>query len=129
VVDDDQAMRENLSECLASEGYVCWLEASADDALRRLELEWELPDVILLDLRMPGMTAAEFFSRMKERPIWATVPIVLMTGACEDQIPSGLPTDAVLVRPFAISHLLDLLNGVVEGGATVPSIRSYTVHP
>src|SRR5689334_2277643 len=77
IVDDNESIRENLGECLESEGYRCWLEASADNALRRLESALCVPDVILLDLRMPGMPAEHFVSLLRSRLVWSKVPVVL----------------------------------------------------
>jgi CheY-like chemotaxis protein len=118
VVDDNEAIRENLSECLESEGYRCWLEASADDALRRLELASRVPDVILLDLGMPGMPARRFVSLLRGTLAWAKVPVILSTAAWEHEIPPDLSVDAVLLRPFEVQRLFDLVRDVCREGAS-----------
>ena len=109
VIDDDSAIRDNIAEILESDGYVCWLAATCDSALQRLELEVRGPDVVLLDLWLPGMSAEHFVSLLRERAEWANARIILTTAAMESSIPNELQVDAVLLKPFGISRLLDLL--------------------
>ena len=111
VVDDDSAIGDNLNEIFELEGYVCWLARSAEAGLRRLELESRSPDVILLDLEMPGMPAQRFISRLKDRATWSGVPIILMTGASHGDIPPDLQVDVLLPKPFSLALLLELVGG------------------
>src|SRR6202030_4497112 len=56
----------------------------ADSGFRGIEqLELELPDLILLDLMMPGMDGIETCLQIKMRAAWKHIPIVMMTGADE----------------------------------------------
>jgi len=119
VVDDDQAIGENLKVILEMEGYVCWLARSADAALRLLELELRSPDVILLDFLMPGMSVRRFISRLKDRATWARAPIILATGASPEDIPADLQVDALLRKPFSIDRLLQLVRGHAHHAATL----------
>lgn len=113
VVEDNLDIAENLAEILAQEGYACWCAANADAAVRRLGAEPRPPDAILLDLRMPGMTAVEFVSLLKRRPAWSRIPVVLVTAALEADVPPELDVDEVVFKPFQLSELLEVLNGVV----------------
>jgi CheY-like chemotaxis protein len=111
VVDDNEAIRENLGECLEMEGYLCWLAPSADEALRRLESESRAPDVVLLDLKMPGLSASSFVRALKQQPRWSRIPVILSTAALESDVPRDLTYDAVLPRPFDVARLLELVRG------------------
>jgi CheY-like chemotaxis protein len=124
VVDDVDAIRENLDELFSDEGYVCWGAATANDALARMEREPAAPDVILLDLWMPGMPVRQFISSVKERADWAGCRIVLTTAASEDVIPPDLPVDAVLLKPFTVPQLLQLVRDVVIPGAVPRGIMN-----
>lgn len=117
VVDDNQAIRESLEECLELEGYLCWLAPSADAALRQLEREPRAPDAVLLDLRMPGMSAAQFVQTLKQRPSWSRVPIILTTAALDTDIPKDLAFDALLPRPFELARLFELVRRATASGA------------
>jgi CheY-like chemotaxis protein len=114
VVDDDRDTLEGISEVLVAQGHTSWLARSADEALVRLNAEPANPDAVLLDLCMPGMSAATFVARLKCSPSWATVPIVLMTAVDKDEIPSEVEVDAVLVKPFRLKRLLTTLEEAVR---------------
>ena len=124
VVDDDSAIGENLKEILEMEGYLCWLATGADAALRRLELELRSPDLILLDLVMPGMSVRRFISHLKDRATWARAPIILATGASPEDIPPDLQVDALLRKPFSIGQLLELVGSSAYQavGPTMPNL-------
>jgi DNA-binding response OmpR family regulator len=109
VVDDDADIRENLSDILGYEGYACSCAPDADAAVRRLRADRQLPHVILLDLRMPGMPAPKFVSLLKANPAWSRIPVVLVTAASLHEIPAGLRMDVhdVLAKPFELDALLD----------------------
>lgn len=120
VVDDNQAIRENIGECLELEGYLCWLAPSADEALLRLEREMRTPCAVLLDLKMPGMPAASFVRALKQQPRWSQVPIILTTAALESDVPKDLAFDALLPRPFDVTRLLELVQATSAGAERTP---------
>jgi signal transduction histidine kinase len=77
VVDDESSARNTLEAFLFREGYDLAFAASGPEALDRLdELE---PDVILLDVIMPGMDGIEACQRLKTDKRWRHIPIILVT--------------------------------------------------
>ena len=115
VIEDHEATRDNIADILRSDGYQLWLTATADDALRLLKLDLRAPDVILLDLWLPGMHVDRFVSLVKDRATWARAPIILTTAADEADIPRTLPIDAILLKPFSIPQLLAVVEAAVTG--------------
>jgi len=114
VVDDNDAMRENLAEALELEGYAVAVASDGVSALARLG-EDPPPHAVLLDLHMPGMDGRELLARIRETPRLAGVRVVLTTGL------SGARTeaDALLMKPFGVRELLAALRKVgfgIEGG-------------
>jgi signal transduction histidine kinase len=78
IVDDDPTAREALVAILEDEGYELHL---AKDGIRALQMLKELqPDLILLDVMMPGMTGFEVCQRIRATPALAEVPIILLTA-------------------------------------------------
>lgn len=78
IVDDDPTAREALVAILEGEGYELHL---AQDGIRALQLLNQLqPDLILLDVMMPGMTGFEVCQRIRATPALAEVPIILLTA-------------------------------------------------
>jgi two-component system, OmpR family, response regulator len=114
VIDDNRDLRESVAEVLELEGYRCWTASSGDDAVRRLREEPCPPDAIVLDLNMPGMSAASFIRQVRGHASWGRVPIGLMTGSPLTDIPLGLPVDLVLLKPFAVPYLLEQLSAALR---------------
>lgn len=81
IVDDDAAFRESLSETVASFGYIVEEAASGEDAIQRTR-EGRV-DLILMDLRMPGMSGLEVLQRIRSDPQTAHLPVVILTAFAE----------------------------------------------
>ena len=105
IVDDDPRITDLLRRVLAYEGYTVAVAATGDEALDRT-LEHP-PDMIVLDIMLPGMDGLEVTRRL--RTAGDTVPILLLTArdAVSDRV-AGLETgaDDYLVKPFAPEELV-----------------------
>jgi two-component system response regulator AtoC len=77
VVDDDQVMRQYLTHFLSSVGYNVECVASGNDAIARLS-SGQSPDLILLDVMMPGMDGLEVLVHFKK--LKPALPIVILSG-------------------------------------------------
>lgn len=104
VVEDDDDMREAICEVAIRAGMSAIGARNGLEALDVLERCGRLPDLVLLDLRMPVMDGWEFLRRRS--PEAATIPVVLLTGASAGRIPAGLPT---LRKPITCELLLDAM--------------------
>jgi putative two-component system response regulator len=78
VVDDEDGLRRLLRRMLAGDGHTVVTTATAEEAM--LEVKRDMPDVILMDVRMPGTDGFEACRRFKADPSMRLVPVVLMTG-------------------------------------------------
>jgi len=86
VVDDDEIMRESVRRVLEQEKWQVMGASNGRLALDRLAES--TPDVIVLDLLMPEMDGFEFLVKMRERPEWHEVPVLVLTAkdlSVEDQ--------------------------------------------
>jgi two-component system response regulator MprA len=104
VVDDDAPIRRMLERSLGAEGYdVC---AVADGGLALAQVERSLPDVVVLDVAMPGMDGLAVTRRLRAKGV--VVPILLLTArdALAERV-AGLDAgaDDYLVKPFEIDEL------------------------
>jgi DNA-binding response OmpR family regulator len=105
VVDDDEPTREFVGEVLQDEGYRVQCVADARSALAALETVSY--DVVLLDLRMPGLEGVDLFRLLTERGL-ATMPIILMTAdnrAMQELVTQGVKF--ILFKPFDLDTLLN----------------------
>ena len=78
VVDDEASSREPLEVLLQAEGYLTTTASNGRSALSSIARN--TPDLILLDVTMPGMDGYELASLIKSDPLTAGIPIVMVTG-------------------------------------------------
>ncbi len=120
LVDDEPALRELLrttfeGACVQVDEAASGLEAEARIRRRR-------PDVIVLDLRMPGMSGAELCKRLKSNEKTKQIPIVLLTGADAEEARRGqrCGAEALVRKPFSPLDLLAIVERL-GGGASTPA--------
>lgn len=107
VVDDEEAIRETLRLALEGEGYRVVEAREGAEALRRAA-QAQL-DVILLDMRMPGMDGWAFVHEYRRRA-GRGAPIVCMTAAWDaDWRAWDVAADGVLPKPFELDELLQVV--------------------
>ncbi|RZL08362.1 MAG: response regulator transcription factor [Rubrivivax sp.] len=107
VVDDAPDTLRMLCDALATEGYTVLVARDGAQALDRLELV--VPDAILLDAVMPGLSGFETCQRIKAQPAWAHVPVIFMTGLSETaDIVAGFGAGGVdyVVKPVRVEEVL-----------------------
>ncbi len=115
VVDDNDALRENLTEALELEGYAVEAVASGQAALAALARD-PLPGVVLIDMLMPGMSGRELVTALRRDPRLARLKVALVSGLTPTRDP--LPVDAVLGKPFGVADLLAVVERLLaEAGA------------
>jgi CheY-like chemotaxis protein len=110
VVDDNDALRDNLAETLELEGYEVAVAPDAETALAQLGRD-PPPRVILLDFKLPGMSGGDLLARIRADARLAGVRVVMTTGSVGIRAlaPSA---DAVLMKPFGVRELLSTLERV-----------------
>lgn len=93
IIDDDPRIQDTIEAQLYPEGYELFFKSSGIDAIR--ELDQLQPDVILLDLMMPGMNGFDVCSHIKHRDEFSHVPIIMITALDDvDYLVTGLDTGA-----------------------------------
>jgi CheY-like chemotaxis protein len=113
IVDDDKALCDNLAETLFEDGYNVAVACNGHDAIQ--EIEHQTFDILLLDMKLPGLNGLEVYRRVKAKQ--PTVVTILMTGYAEelnDLINQAVSENAYtyLTKPLNINELLILLNKV-----------------
>ena len=107
LVEDEPAQREILRYNLASEGYEVAMAENGDDAL--ILVEEVMPDVILLDWMLPGVSGIEICRRVKTRKETRMIPVIMLSARSEelDRV-RGLETgaDDYVVKPFSVTELM-----------------------
>jgi CheY-like chemotaxis protein len=82
VVDDEFDIRELLVDTLIDAGYEVIEASDGNAALARIAADH--PDIVLLDIWMPGMDGLEVLSRLRQNPDTAALPVILLTAMPAD---------------------------------------------
>jgi DNA-binding NarL/FixJ family response regulator len=115
VVDDDPGLLLAVSETLRAAGYeVVTARRGAEGLVRTAE---SLPDLIISDIRMPGMDGYQFARNLRTAPHTRLIPIVFLTAkdTLSDRITgfrSGI--DAYITKPFEPDELTAIVSGILQ---------------
>lgn len=114
VVDDNLEVAESLAMMLEYNGHKVVVARNAQQAFEQIKLE--LPDVIYLDIEMPGITGIELAQRLREQPRTKDTTLVAVTGHglpmyMEDALAAGFKH--FLLKPVRMSDLLTTLEGAL----------------
>ena len=112
VVDDDQDTIDLYRRFLQAHGYVVAGAHSSEDVARRLEAR--CPDVILLDVLMPGQDGWKMMQRLREDERTAEVPIVICSVLAQPRLALALGASEVLKKPVTEQDLLRTIQRVVD---------------
>ena len=108
VVEDDARLVHTLEDVLAAEGYVV---QSARNGLAAISaLSTFTPDLMLIDMEMPGMSGAELLVWLKQRG--NQTPVIV--ASCNDDVREGDPgITQKLVKPYDLDKLLQAISAVL----------------
>ena len=112
VVDDEKDIREILQEALELIGHRVYTASDGREALQVLE-KIERPDLILLDLMMPGMDGSEFFRAKQSDARFSEIPVVIVSADCNVEEKSrAMGATAFIQKPIELHELLRIAEGL-----------------
>lgn len=123
-VEDDNGILETELYALTSTGFEA--RGFADGAAAWEALQGERPDLMVLDVMLPGVDGVTLLRRMKERPDLRDIPVIMATakGTEYDKIQSlDLGADDYLVKPFGLMEMVSRIKAVLRrcGGREEPA--------
>ncbi len=137
VVDDEENIRELVRYNLAREGYQVTTVGSGEEALK--QAGEKPPDLIVLDLMLPGMDGFDVCRQLKNDSRTAHIPIVMLTVKGEESdivVGLELGADDYITKPFSPKVLLARIKAVLRrrekepiGESDVMTIGDLTIHP
>ncbi len=137
IVEDEPDIAELLSFNLSKAGFTTSTAARGDVALSEI-IRWK-PDLVLLDLMLPGIGGIEICRRMKANPETASIPIIMVTARDEEtDIVVGLRMGAedYIVKPFSMNIVIARINTVFRRHDLVPpgpeelcTVHDITIDP
>jgi len=121
IVDDSAAMRAVIKKIISISGFrldQCFEAANGREALDRLKNNWV--DVILSDINMPEMNGLEFLQRLRQDPLYQTIPaIVVSTDGSTERMAEALGSGArqFIKKPFLPEEIRKVLYDVMGVGS------------
>lgn len=109
LVDDDEGIREALSETLSDEGFSVATAANGREAMRWLHEQRPSSCVILLDLMMPVMDGNEFLRVKQDDEALAGIPVVIITASAGLVAERTADIKDLIVKPIELPQLLAAL--------------------
>lgn len=125
IIEDDETIRTLLKMLLARAGFTSVREADRGDAGLEL-VRRQKPDLVLLDLMLPGLDGLSICSRIRETPALAATRIIMLTAKSEDEdIVHGLAlgADDYVTKPFSRSVLLARIQAVLRRPAPLAGME------
>ena len=121
-VDDEQALRDLYAMALGMSGMEC--ETFADGQALFAALASQTPDLILLDIMLPGMSGLEILERLKSSPAYQNIPVIIVSakGSEMDKV-TGLNSgaDDYLEKPFGVMELTARIKANIRKKAPAPA--------
>jgi two-component system phosphate regulon response regulator PhoB len=105
VLDDQEYLRDIIAVILGDAGFPALAVADTAEALARLE---ELhPELLVLDMSLPGMSGLEFLDKLRAEPRWAELPVLMVSGDPGSLLAvQGRPNVGTLTKPFDVNVLI-----------------------
>ncbi|HEX5385814.1 MAG TPA: type II/IV secretion system protein [Gemmatimonadales bacterium] len=114
LVDDEDQLRRVMRDLLEREGYTVY---EAADGVRALdEVDRRAPDIIVLDLNLPGLDGYDVLARLRSRPATREIPVVVLTAKGDEDNEVrvfDLGADDFLSKPFRARSLASRLEAVL----------------
>jgi len=104
LVEDEYASLEVLALLLEKEGYQVVTASDGEEAISRLHER--RPDLVVTDFWMPRMDGVALCQRMSEQQAWREIPVILISGTYEDDVPRPPGVVGYLRKPLLFSSLL-----------------------
>jgi len=114
IVDDEPDVLTTVSFRLKKSGYAVTAVDSGEAALEFLQTN--RPDLLLLDLRMPGIDGYEICRRVKAHESWKNIPVFLFsasTSMTQDEKFRSLSAEDYVVKPFEADELLRKIKNII----------------
>jgi CheY-like chemotaxis protein len=116
IVEDNVEIRDELVAAFEARGFGVTIARDGAEAFQEARAGKRRPDVILLDLMLPGMDGTEFLEHQDEEPMLQGVPVIVIT-AWAGQLRFLTPTvRAVVEKPFPLSKVVQLVHDISAPG-------------
>jgi len=115
-IEDDKFLRELVVQKLMKEGYETLEAIDGEEGIKKVKEE--KPDLVLLDLILPGIDGFEVLSKMKEDPALSSIPVIILSNLVQkEDVEKGLKMGAVdyLIKAhFTPGEIIDKIKATLK---------------
>lgn len=116
IIEDDRFLRELIARKLSNEGFSVLEAVDGEEGEKKIKSE--KPELILLDLILPGIDGFEVLSKIKQDPVLATIPVIILSNLGQkEEIEKGLKLGAVdfLVKAhFTPAEIIEKIKNILR---------------
>ena len=115
IAEDEPSIVVALEYLLQRRGYDVHIARNGDEALKQVEAH--VPDLVLLDVMMPLRSGYEVCKRIRERPDWRHIKIVMLSAKGRDaEVNKGIAAgaDLYITKPFSTREMVEKINGLLD---------------
>ena len=115
LIDDDENFTEIVEFTLKQNDYLVSIAKSSSEAKEKLKII--MPDIILLDIMLPGLDGINFCKELRKNSAFKSIPILIVTakGQREDvSSPIQAGADGYISKPFELSRLIARINEFLD---------------
>ena len=116
VVEDDKFLRELITQKLAREGYDVVSAVDGEDGV--VKVKENKPDIVLLDLILPGIDGFEVLAKIKEDEELSNIPVIILSNLGQrDDVDRGIKlgaTDFLIKAHFTPSEIVEKIEAVMK---------------
>jgi DNA-binding response OmpR family regulator len=115
VIDDEPSLVMIFEEYLSDVDYHVLTASSGEEGLIKLNSEHP-PDLVMVDLKMPGISGKMVIQKMRENFMFHEIPVIIITGSEKNDVdfpPDGSYQD-VIYKPFRLEEVLDKIKELIS---------------
>jgi DNA-binding response OmpR family regulator len=116
IIEDDKFLRELITRKLSGDGFNIVEATDGEEGMKKLKEE--KPDLVLLDLILPGIDGFEFLTKAKEDPSISSIPIIILSNLGQrEEVEKGLKmgaTDYLIKAHFTPGEIIEKIKNILE---------------
>lgn len=115
IVDDEPSIVLSLEFLMEKAGYTVFTAGDGESAMDKARTE--KPDLVLLDINLPGRSGFEICQSMRENPAWKDVRIVMLTAKGRDvdrEKGFAMGADDYITKPFSTQEVVDTIGRLID---------------
>ncbi len=115
VVEDEESLLKLECMLLTMRGYQVYSMKNGKDALECIEKE--MPDLVLLDVMLPGINGFQVCQQIKSKPLTSHIPVILLTakkGSQDMALGEEVKADRYITKPFKASLIFEIIQEFLD---------------